>query len=61
MSFPIGLKNKLIFLLEIRPIVRNLSKIFFIFRTHPSNLEILKKNVGKIDGYTNFQGYDEAR
>lgn len=26
------------------------------FRTHPSNIEILKKNIGKINGYTNFQG-----
>lgn len=26
------------------------------FKTNPSNLEILKNNVGKIDGYTNFAG-----
>lgn len=31
------------------------------FRTHPSNIEIIKSNVGRVDGYTNFQGYDEAR
>lgn len=26
------------------------------FRTHPTNLDIIKSNVGKINGYTNFQG-----
>jgi hypothetical protein len=31
------------------------------FRTNPENLQVLCKNVGKIDGYTKFVGCDEAR
>lgn len=26
------------------------------FRTHPTNLDIIKSKVGKINGYTDFQG-----
>lgn len=31
------------------------------FRTHKSNFQIIQDNVGRVDGYTNFQGLDEAR
>ncbi len=32
-----------------------------INRTHPTNLDIICKNIGRVDGYTNMQGLDEAR
>lgn len=31
---------------------------WFIPRTHPNNLDIICNNIGRVDGYTNFQGLD---